>query len=170
MMWAQRIHGKRGNPPHELLEIRPTATVEEAQQAFHKIARIAHPDLHRNALSPEDLEMLTSAYALVAGAYQAYRSQPNASPPGGRPKARESDPPAAHPVASPPPEPASAAVDPAQAMSAKALVYYRKAEIALKRGDLKSAILQLKLALSADPTSTFVRAVLLEAEAERAKG
>src|SRR6476661_5628206 len=75
MLWAQRICSKRGQPAHVLLEVKQGATIEEATQAFHKIARLAHPDLHRNSLSPEELEMLTLAYAIVAGAYQTFRSQ-----------------------------------------------------------------------------------------------
>ena len=51
-------------------------------------------------------------------------------------------------------------------MSSKALVYYRKAEIALRRGDLKGAILQLKLACATDPSSTFLRSALAEVETE----
>jgi hypothetical protein len=51
-------------------------------------------------------------------------------------------------------------------MSSKALTYYRKAEIALRRGDLKGAILQLKLACATDPTSAFLRSALAEVETE----
>ena len=51
-------------------------------------------------------------------------------------------------------------------MSSKALLYYRKAELCLKRGDLKGAILQLKLACAADPTSSFLRTALAEVETE----
>jgi hypothetical protein len=51
-------------------------------------------------------------------------------------------------------------------MSAKALLYYRKAESCLRRGDLKGAILQLKLACAADPTSGFLRTALAEVETE----
>lgn len=54
----------------------------------------------------------------------------------------------------------------AQAMSAKALLYYRKAELCLKRGDLRGAILQLKLACAADSTSGFLRTALAEVESE----
>jgi len=153
MMWAQRVVAKRGGPPHELLEIRATATTDEAQKAFHKIARIAHPDLHRAALSAEELEVLNTAYAIVAGAYQAFRSLP---------PARE----APVPVTRSGPAPAASS---AQSMSPKALLYYRKAELALKRGDLRSAVLQIKLAIAADPQSAFLRAALTEVESELAR-
>lgn len=51
-------------------------------------------------------------------------------------------------------------------MSQKSLLYYRKAELALKRGDLKGAILQLKLACATDPASTFLKTALAEVETE----
>jgi hypothetical protein len=54
-------------------------------------------------------------------------------------------------------------------MSPRALTYYRKAELALRRGDLKSAMLQIKMAIAADPTSQFLRAALAEVDAELRK-
>jgi hypothetical protein len=159
MMWAQRIAAKRGAAPHELLEISPNATLEVAQLAFHKIARIAHPDLHRASLTAEELELLNAAYAIVAGAYQSYRTQTGAS----QPAARE---PAQVRATRSGPAPGATA---AQTMSQRALLYYRKAELALKRGDLKGAVLQIKLAIAADPQSAFLRAALTEVEAELAK-
>ena len=161
MMWAQRVCARRHARPHELLEIAATASLDDAQQAFHRIARIAHPDLHRNALAAEELEMLTAAYAIVAGAYQSYRQQ--AMQTTRIQPVRDGAPP---PVTPSGPAPAPNA---AQAMSAKALLYYRKAELALTRGDLKGAILQIKLAIAADPQSAFLRTALVEVEAEIGK-
>jgi hypothetical protein len=51
-------------------------------------------------------------------------------------------------------------------MTSKALVYYRKAELSLRRGDLKGALLQLKMAIGADPQSPLLRQALAEVEAE----
>jgi hypothetical protein len=161
MLWAQRVLLRRQAPSHQVLDIAADATIEDAQVAFHKIARIAHPDLHRHELSAEELEVLTSAYAIVAGAYQSFRTQ------GG---ARTNAP---APSSAPPPAaevPAATLPDhPEQAMSSKALLYYRKAELALKRADLKGAVLQIKLAIAADPVSAFLRSALAQAEAERGK-
>ena len=176
MLWAQRICSKRGQPPHVLLEVKQNATLEDATQAFHKIARIAHPDLHRNSLSPDELEMLTAAYAMIAGAYQSYRSQNMQTTQikpikeaGSGPTAAPAKPP--HPAIPTPVTPVGSPPGNAStAMSSKALVYYRKAEAALKRGDLKSAILQIKLAIATDPQSAFLRTALAEVEAEVAKG
>ena len=55
-------------------------------------------------------------------------------------------------------------------MTSRALVYYRKAELALKRGDLKGAVLQLKMAVASDPQSAFLRTALVEVETEVRKG
>ncbi len=181
MMWAQRICASRSAPPHQLLEIKREATQEDAQAAFHKIARIAHPDLHRNALSADELEMLTTAYAVVANAYQMFRQQPQggAAPAEPAPHAAPAAHAAPRPVAPEPRAPrvpatpsasAPAAAGSPQQMSPKALVYYRKAELALKRGDLRGAILQIKLAIATDPQSTFLRTALAEVELEAHKG
>jgi hypothetical protein len=168
MMWAQRVVSKRLSPPNEVLEIKADATVEEAQVAFHKLARVAHPDLHRNSLSPDELEILTAAYSIVAGAYQSYRSQTMGTQ---RMKPFKMD--AVAGTAKPVPVTPSGAApsaNAAQSMNSKAIVYYRKAELGLKRGDLKSALLQIKLAIAADPSSGFLRSALAEVELELKKG
>jgi curved DNA-binding protein CbpA len=61
-------------------------------------------------------------------------------------------------VAAPPP----GAVDPAHAMNPRALSFYRRAEGVLRTGDRAAAMLQLKMAIAADPRSTFLRAALAE--------
>ena len=200
LLWAQRVVSRRTSPAHEILELPATATPEQAQEQFHKIARSAHPDLHRKGLSPEELEMLTSAYAITAGAYQTMRTQTmhttrmkplkpeevaaanapipgrsNQTPPAGAPAvSRTTTPtrPTPQPVAAVPATPAgpAPAANATQSMSSKALVYYRKAELSLKRGDLKGAVLQLKLAIAADPASGFLRTALAEVELEVRKG
>jgi hypothetical protein len=166
LLWAQRVTAKRAAAAHDLLEVRPGASVEDAQEAFHRIARIAHPDLHRNHLSAEDLELVTRAYALVAGAYQTLRSQVTTTQRSHKP---DDDPDSSSVVPVTPGGPAPQ-LGAAATMSSRALVYYRKAELALKRGDLKGAILQLKLAIAADPQSGFLRSALAEVDAEVRKG
>jgi hypothetical protein len=172
LLWAQRITAKKDPQPHQLLEIKPDAGIEEAQAAFHRIAKSAHPDLHRNSLDARELELLTTAYSRIAAAYHAFRGQRmTGKVPALRPPTVQSTPiakPSAEPSerpASPPPAGANAA----GAMTSKALVYYRKAELALRRGDLKGAVLQLKLAIAADPLSGFLRSALAEVEAEVGK-
>ena len=152
LMWAQRVVAKKGSPANQILELPSTATLEHAQTAFHKIARTAHPDLHRAHVTVEELELITTAYATSAAAYQQYRSQTlettrlqplKGATAGGAPKTGVQS-----------------------QMSSRALVYYRKAELALKRGDLNSALLQLKMAIASDPQSPFLRTALVEVESE----
>lgn len=173
LLWAQRIVARKGAQPHQLLEINAGAGLEVAQDAFHKIARIAHPDLHRNSLTVDELELITAAYSRVATAYQDLRNLTlqtgrlpplREDPPPPRPRA---PPEIASPEASRPAAPAAAGAP--GAMSSKALLYYRKAELCLRRGDLKGAVLQLKMAIACDPQSAFLRTALAEVEAEVGK-
>lgn len=181
LLWAQRVVARKNGPAHEILEVRADCTPDQAQEAFHKVARTAHPDLHRKGLAPEELELVTSAYAIVAGAYQTLRSStmhtmrmkplkldeltPPTNPPTRATPVPTAPPPIAGGVPATPSGPTPAA-NAAQSMSPKALVYYRKAEIALRRGDLRGAVLQIKLAIAADPASGFLRTALAEVELE----
>lgn len=169
LLWAMRVNGKKDARCHAILEIKPDASLDDAQAAFHKIARMAHPDLHRTTLSPEDLEKVTTAYARAAAAYQEFRTQTSrlrVIP--GEPAAKGGDP--ARGAQATPTKGAPVASNPAASqMSSKALIYYRKAELSLRRGDLKGAILQLKMAIAADPQSSFLRSALAEVEAEVSK-
>ena len=213
LLWAKRILAKKTADAHVLLEVGAEATVDQAQEAFHKIARIAHPDLHRTTLSVDELELVTSAYAHVANAYQQFRTAkmqtsklaavkhaPTAEPrtkrasaislPGGgvirgagttrapvsttaTPVAPPAPPRAPAPAPAPavlvPEAPPSAAAHASGQMNGKALLYYRKAEMALRQGDVRAGMLNLKMAIAADPASTFLRAALVEVEAEIGK-
>jgi hypothetical protein len=175
LLWAQRVIGRKGATACQILDIAPDAGPAAAQQAFHKIARLAHPDLHRRTLTPEELELVTTAYARAAAAYQELRGYRGTT--ARMPAMRD---PAASPVptttvipTSPPSHKAMAVLDEpvgdAQRMTSRALIYYRKAELALRRGDLTGAVLQLKMAIASDPQSSFLRSALAEVEAEVGK-
>jgi hypothetical protein len=193
LLWAQRIIALSGSPPHQLLEIKADAGIEEAQEAFHKIARTSHPDLHRTGLAADELEMVTLAYARIAGAYQDFRSQrmqttrmrpildaprpvaglsapriPRTTPTAGSAPLTSTTPTSGVPTA-PASSSSSGAGAAAGAMNSKALIYYRKAELALRRGDLKNAIMQMKMAIAGDPQSQLLRNALAEIEAELTK-
>lgn len=179
LLWAQRVIARQGASPHQILEIAPGSGPEAAQDAFHRIARMAHPDLHRRTLLPDELELVTTAYARAAAAYQELRSLRSTT----RLRPIRDGAPAAGPTTaviptSPPSNKAVAVPDeanrkatgeaagPAQRLSGKALVHYRKAELALRRGDLTGAVLHLKMAIAGDPQSSFLRSALAEVEAE----
>jgi DnaJ-class molecular chaperone len=149
LLWAQRVIARKDAAANQLLEIPSTATLEQAQDAFHKIARTSHPDLHRNGLNAEELQQVTDAYALVAGAYQAFRSQT----PGAANKPGTSGP-----------------ATGSQPMNPRAATYFQKAQQALDRGDMRGAVLQLKMACAADPQNQTLRGALAEVEAELKKG
>jgi hypothetical protein len=88
-----------------------------------------------------------------------------------RPSPPVSTPPPSAPAAPPPPArptpttgsvPVMRDLEPSHAMNARALSHYRRAEGCLKTGDRSSAMLQLKMAIAADPKSSFLRAALTE--------
>ncbi len=56
----------------------------------------------------------------------------------------------------------TAPIEPARAMNARALNFYRRAEGALRVGDRATALLQLKMAVASDPSSALLRAALRE--------
>jgi hypothetical protein len=169
-LWARRITGMKKVTPHQLLEIAPDAGLDVAQEAFHKIAKMAHPDLHRTGLDPEELELVTTAYAMIANAYQSFRTHTMATQRMPKIESVGGAPSATGPVPVTPSGNTGVATGVAGAMSSKALTYYRKAELCLKRGDLRGAMLQLKMAIGTDPGSTFLRTALHEVEAEVRKG
>ncbi|MDX2090774.1 MAG: hypothetical protein SFX73_23145 [Kofleriaceae bacterium] len=129
-----------------------------AADAFMNLARVAHPDLHRTALTPTEFDQLVLAYSRVAGAYQDLRTA--------RPRGNTLIPPISPGPAPTPPPPSVAA---SASMNSKAIIYFRKAELAAKRGDLRTAILQIKMAIAADPQSAMLRTALGQVEAELAK-
>jgi len=190
LAWAKKVLANKLQSPERVLDLRVGATAEQAQAAFHKLAKLGHPDLHRNTLSTDELELVTSAYAIAAGAYQTFRSRPtggateeplptrvtprpdsdpvrpsplSATPAAGTPALQTSH----VPITPSGPAPSGGAT--AQ-MAPRAIPYFRKAEIALRRGDLKGALLQLKLAIAADPQSPLLRTALAELESELRKG
>ncbi|MBK9036380.1 MAG: hypothetical protein IPL61_34885 [Myxococcales bacterium] len=173
LAWLDQVEPRADGLSHfEWLELAPTAGSSAIQGAYHAVARTRHPDLFRKSLSARDFDRLTRMYARVTGAYAELRkpeaaatylrvrrasSQPGeaAAIPGGA-----TPPPPAPP---PPPPPAPAApVDPTRSMNARALVLYRRAEGALRTGDRTTAVLNIKMAIAADPSSQLLRGALAE--------
>jgi hypothetical protein len=111
---------------------------------------------------------VTTAYAKAAAAYQEFRTQRTGTT-RMRPIGKDAPGRAASTPASGAPTVSGGSTTAAGQMTSKALIYYRKTELCLRRGDLKTAILHLKMAIAADPQSTFLRTALAEVEAEVAK-
>lgn len=154
LAWARDILALGSTaPPHRLLRLRAGADATAASDAFMKLARVAHPDLHRNTLTETEFDQLVLAYSRVAGAYQELRTA--------RTRGGTVQPPPASTAPGTMPPPAGP-----QEMNSRALVYFRKAELALSRGDLRGAILQLKMAIAADPQAAMLRGALAEVQAE----
>ncbi len=168
LLWAQRVVATKDPPPHTVLDIPQGSTMDDAQAAFHKIARIAHPDLHRTTLDEAELELVTLAYSRAAAAYQDYRSQ-RMQTSRMKPLAKDAVIPGARKITTTAAPPPGQAAPGASSMSSKALIHYRKAELSLRRGDLRAALLSLKMAIAADPQSAVLRSALVEVEAELAK-
>ncbi|MBK7533889.1 MAG: DnaJ domain-containing protein [Myxococcales bacterium] len=224
LSWARRWARRPTATEHELLELARSATLDDVRAAYHKLARFAHPDLHRTAMTPAQLEDVTAAFARVSNAYavlsgklrrEAKRAPANPgepAPSGGHAPARPSTAtmapkqPPARPSSTAPgptssstgaasasagPSAAGAAgalagpvraasttsspsrtgataplpIGPANAMSPRALGHYRRAELAMLRGNSTEALLHLRMAIASDPQSSFLRAALAELEA-----
>ena len=142
---------RRAPPPHQLLEIprrrRPRRRAGSVPQ--DRAHRASRSPSHRRS-RPTSSSCVTAAYATVANAYQTFRSQAMQT----------------HRAIKRPERPAtvSGAGDAVwhrprprqrrrQRCRRKALVYYRKAELALQARRLKGALLQLKMAIATDPQS-----------------
>lgn len=143
------------------LEIPPTASATAIQDAYHRIARTRHPDLFRQRVSPEVLDRLVRMYARVTAAYAELRVPERCAGYLRELRGR----PAAGPTAAAAP---SADVDPVRAMNPRALQLYRRAEGALRIGDRTAATLHVKMAIAADPNSSFLRAALAELMGKKA--
>jgi hypothetical protein len=55
---------------------------------------------------------------------------------------------------------------PTAGVSARATIYFRKAQSCLTQGDLGGALFNLRLAAAADPASALIRVALAEVEHE----
>lgn len=177
LAWLDEVEPRAAGRSHfEWLELAPTTAPEAIQRAYHAIARTRHPDLFRAALRPADLDRLVRMYARITGAYAELRTADGAaaylrrhapavtspaSPASPAPPATPTPPAPSAPAAAPG-TPAPAAVDPARAMNGRALALYRRAEGALRTGDRASAILNIKMAIAADPSSQLLRGALAE--------
>lgn len=169
LAWIARLEALPRDASHyEVLGLRMQCATELVVDAFRAVAAWTHPDLHRADLSAAETERLLRAYSRVTAAYAALRdpelrrrydrgraSRPPTTPPASTPGTRPNS-------TSPPP----GAGGPSRPIAPRAVTYYRKAQAALANGDLGGAVLNLKMAVAADPASPVLRMALAQVEAE----
>lgn len=143
---------------YRLLNIKPTASIPEIKKAYYKIASKLHPDLYGKQLDADFKMRLTAVYSRVAEAYKVlsdarrrklYDEQlakgevrltldAEAKPKLDRPEDKIANP--------------------------NAKKFYLLGMKSIRSGDAKSGILNLKFALSAEPTSEVIKEALAKAE------
>jgi len=108
----------------------------------------------------------TSAPPPRAAAAGSSTSLPAAARSETRPRPALTRPPRAPTLKGAPSPPGPAAPLPGEVnLSPRAAAFYRRAEVALAGGDIGGAVLNLRMAASADPTSAFLREALAAAQA-----
>ncbi|MCE9574662.1 MAG: hypothetical protein K8W52_16050 [Deltaproteobacteria bacterium] len=90
------------------------------------------------------------------------RARPDSRPPATVPRATTA-------TGAPPRASTATGAPAASALGARAQGYFRRAEAAARIGDIAAAVLNLRLAIAAEPTSAFLRNALAAAQAELAK-
>ncbi len=134
----------------ELLDVAPNADDDAIQRAYHQVAARMHPDRHRSELSAEQYERLNIVYGRITEAYRLLRHHKE------RIKYTKE-------LAALAREAPGGVGDEAAAvklLSPKAQRLYRRAKAALRTGDTASAVLNLKMALRANPTSALLKDLL----------
>lgn len=155
LSYLERVVPRLNSFDHfELLDVSADANSSAIQGAFHTMAAGLHPDRHRNILNTAEHEQLVIVYAQIAEAYRVLRNA----------KHREDY---LRKIARDKPQEMAAAAtttqDPQAALSLlspKAQQLYRRALAAKRTGDLASATLNMRMALSKHPQSGFLKAAL----------
>ena len=165
MTWIARCEAQRTESLMDVLGVTEAASADALRDAFHGYAKNAHPDLHKLTLTAEDYERLVRAYCRVSLAYATLRD-PESKEKYMRELHAAAPPPKKKTTTAPPPRAtAPPAAAPRASVSPKAQIYVRKAEAALRQGDLATAQFNLRLAIASDPSSTALRASLADVEA-----
>ena len=129
--------------------------------------RDSSPPLNRPGMANERSALDSQpAISRTSTGERVLRGTPTLSPPIRT--GSDSRPPANVPApapAPPPPAPTTAAA----ALGPRAHGYFRRAEAAARIGDIAAAVLNLRLAIAAEPSSTFLRNALAAAQAELRK-
>lgn len=144
---------------YDLLGVPPNAPADTVRAAFHDFARRYHPD--RWAGEPEsERDKAAALYRRGAEAYRVLMDPADrARYDQGLTRGEARLAPAALESGGRTPPASITAIK-----NAKARPFWQKAQEALKTGDLKSAKLNLKLALNADPGNAIIEAMIRDVE------
>jgi curved DNA-binding protein CbpA len=144
---------------YHLLGVERSAGVADIRDAYYRLVARFHPDLYGDALEPDTREKLVSLYSRLVEAYRcltdgARREKYDRQLAAG--KLRWT------------PEDDRVPRDPeAEITNPNAKRFFRMGRTALLAGDVKGAITNLKLALSAEPGCEAIRAELARAESKQ---
>ncbi len=138
----------------QLLDVSPNANSKVIQGAFHTMAGGLHPDRHRTQLDPEQLERLIIVYARIAEAYRVLRDSKHREKYLREIARKQSE--SGEDVADTAQDPQAALA----LLSPKAQQLYRRSMAAKRTGDVMSAQLNMRMALSKHPQSGFLKAAL----------
>ena len=141
----------------ELLDVAPNAAHDDIQRAYHQVAARMHPDRHRSELSPEQYERLNIVYGRITEAYRLLRNADERTK-----YTRE-----LAATAQGQPEQVGDEASALKLLSPKAQRLYRRAKAALRTGDTTSAMLNLKMALRANPNSALLKGALADIKLSR---
>jgi curved DNA-binding protein CbpA len=141
---------------YRVLGMSSAASPQEIRDAYYKLAARLHPDIHGEELDPDFRRRLTTVFSRVVEAYRVL-SEPNRraeydatlaqgamrSPSGLKVKPRQED----------------------ELADPHARRFYLLARQAMESGDARSAVMNLRIALSTEPKSAMLREALARAEA-----
>jgi curved DNA-binding protein CbpA len=157
--WIIDLHARLDQASYyQLLGVATDASEDQVKSAYYKLAARLHPDLYGDMLDEETRQKLVTLYSRVAEAHKilsdgAKRHQYDVQLKSGKLRFTKEDerPPVRDPEA--------------QIASASAKKFFKLGRAAVIAGDQKSAILNLKMALSVEPASQIIKAELARAEA-----
>lgn len=167
--WLRRIGPKVDSlGPFELLEMPALDDLEKVRLAYHGVAATRHPDLFRGRLGTAEAEMLMRVFSRISGAYAQLRDPEERRKHGAKkvPASKLATPPTGVPITG------AGTTTPAggiRKIAPRALSHVRRADSMLDAGDLGSAILHLRMAVAADPSSRELRQLLTDTEAKLKK-
>ena len=146
---------------YRVLGMSSAASEQEIRDAYYKLAARLHPDVHGEIGDPIFRQRLTTVFSRVVEAYRvlsdpARRSEYDQTLAGGNMRISQGakvKPQVDHGIA-----------------DAHARRFYQLAQQAMDSGDARSAVMNLRIALSTEPDSALLRDALARAEAMLAGG